>query len=70
MENSKLLGALEAKLESLHEDIRDLKVEVVQLKEDFIQRRAIYKAALYVLGGLSAVVGWIMNHIINRSGLS
>jgi hypothetical protein len=70
MRNDQLVGYLEAKLEALHEDIRELRVEVDQLKQDFIQRKTIYRASIYVLGGLSAIVGWIMNHMINKSGLS
>lgn len=66
MDNNKLLGYLEAKIEELHSDIREIKTEVSELKADFIRRQAVYRLALYVLGGVSAIVGWIMNHIISR----
>jgi cell division protein FtsB len=69
MRNDQLVGYLEAKLEALHEDIKELRAEVTELKEDFIQRRTIYKISLYVLGGLAGLVGWIMNHILNKTGL-
>lgn len=66
MNNDRLLGALEAKLEELHADIRDLKTEVSALKADFIKRQMVYKLALWFVSVLAGLVGWILQHILNR----
>lgn len=64
--SNKSLGYLEAKIEELHADIKEIKLEVASLKEDFIRRQAIYKIALWFVGALAAAIGWIAQYFINR----
>lgn len=69
MDNNKLLGYLEAKIDELHTDVKDIKVEVAELREDFIQRKTVYKVALWLIGILTTTVGWLISHVITKIGL-
>ena len=64
MSNDKLLGYLEAKLEELHSDVREVKQDVAGLKEDFIQRKAWFKITSYVTSAIAATGGYIVSHLL------
>ncbi len=56
-------GYILAKLEEIHEDVRELKEEVTLLKTDYIQRKTTSKLMLTALGALAAVVGWLIERM-------
>lgn len=57
----RIIGALEAKLDILHEDIKGIREEVEVLKKEMTQRGVIYKIAGWGLGIATAIITMLIN---------
>lgn len=63
MTNDKLLGRLEAHLEELHADVRDIQKEVATLKDDLIRRKSIANILYWVMGlATTAITAYLSKH--------
>lgn len=58
-----------AKLETIHEDVKTLQVQVDDLRQDMSGRKAVQKFLATALGGLGVVVAWLVTHVSNLSTL-
>ncbi len=57
----RIIGHLEAKLDTLHEDIRGIREDVDALKTEMTQRGVIYKIAGWGLGIATATITMLIN---------
>lgn len=51
------------KLNTMHEDIIQVKDDVRVLQEDFIRRKMVYKMALAIVGSAIAFAAWVSDHL-------
>lgn len=54
-----------AKLEEIHEDVKQLQTHVDELRQESAGRRAVHKFMLTSLGIIGAAVGWLTTHVLS-----
>jgi len=62
-----------AKIEELKESLKNVKVQVEELRQEYYGRKAVHKIMLGALAAIGAVVGWLINNAIdvgNHIGMS
>jgi hypothetical protein len=57
---------LAARIEELHNDVREIKKEVTMLKEDFTKRSVIYKMLTWAGGLISAILLGSISHLLGK----
>lgn len=62
--DDKLIGYLEAKLEGMHEDIRQLQDQVKQLEKDLHHRKGAMSALIWMSGLVGSALGFAINYFI------
>ena len=58
---------LAAKLEEIHEDVRQLQEHVDALRQESAGRKAVTKVLMGSVAVLGSVVGWLTTHIVRIS---
>lgn len=53
-----------AKLEEIHEDVKQLQIHVDQLRQESAGRKAINRFLLATMGVMGATLGWVINNIV------
>lgn len=53
-----------AKLEEIHEDVKELRVHVDHLREDYAGRKMATKVVLGAISILGATVAWLVDHSV------
>jgi hypothetical protein len=60
------IGYVLGKLEEIHSDVKELKIQVDVLRQESAARKAVTK---FIVGALSvggAVLGWVLTHILGK----
>ncbi len=55
------IGYLSAKLEEMHDDIRELSAHVDQLRQESTSRKAVQKFTMASIGVIATVVAWLIH---------
>lgn len=55
---------LAAKLESVHEDIRDIKVETKKNTEFRLKAKGIISAVGFIAAAVGGIIVWILNKVV------
>lgn len=58
------IGYLTAKLEEIHDDVKELKTVVELLKADHHSRIGRNRALFTMVGVLSSVVSWVVTYVL------
>lgn len=53
-----------AKLEEIHEDVKELRAHVDHLREDYAGRKMATKVVLVAVSMLGATVAWLVDHSV------
>lgn len=64
---NKDISYLLAKLEELHEDVRELKLHVDTLRQEQSGRKAVVRFLLAAMGIVGATVGWLVDNVISMA---
>lgn len=59
------LNYLTAKLEAIHEDVKQLQIHVDELRQEAAGRKAVQRFLLASMSAMGVVVGWLVNTITN-----
>ena len=59
------INYLVAKLEEIHEDVKQLQDHVDELRQEASGRRAIQRFMLATMGIIGATLGWLIDNIIS-----
>ena len=59
------INYLVAKLEEIHEDVKQLQIHVDELRQEASGRRAIQRFMLATMGIIGATLGWLIDNIIS-----
>jgi len=59
------LNYLIAKLEEVHEDVRELKQHVDELRQEAAGRRAVSRFTLAAMSIIGATVGWLVDNVLS-----
>lgn len=55
---------LTAKLEEIHDDVKELRAHVDILRQEAAGKRAVSKALVVALGLIGATVGWLVDNAV------
>ena len=60
------MGSVKAQLEVLNREMKELKTDVRQIRDDFSQVKGGWRTLIGVAAILGAGVSWIANHLFQR----
>ena len=60
------MGSVKAQLEVLNREMKELKTDVRQIRDDFSQVKGGWRTLIGVAAILGAAVSWIANHLFQR----
>lgn len=56
---------LTAKLEEIHDDVKQLQIHVDDLRQEAAGKRAVSRFMIAALGIIGATVGWLVDNIVS-----
>lgn len=60
------MGSVKAQLEVLNREMKELKTDVRQIRDDFSQVKGGWRTLIGVAAILGAAVSWVANHFFQR----
>ncbi len=60
------MGSVKAQLEALNREMRDVKSDVRQIRDDFSQVKGGWRTLIGIAAILGGAVSWLANHLMSR----